>query len=680
MRILMMTNTFTPHVGGVARSVQSFTEAFRRAGHEVLVAAPLFKGVPASEPGVIRFPAFRNFNGSSFAIPMPEPLRLVAALKPFQPQVVHSHHPFLLGGTALRVAAARGLPLVFTHHTFFDQYTHYLPGDSPAMRRFAQDFVTGYCNLCDAVIAPSKTVADLLRSRDVHRPIRVIPTGIDTRSFKPGDRRAARERLGIPSDAWVVGHVGRLVLEKNLLFLADAVARFLLRQRSAYFLLVGDGPLKAPIAAVFESAGLAARFRAAGVLENAPLADAYRAMDAFAFASHTETQGMVLLEAMATGVPVVAVAASGVRELVRDGYNGRLLKRDDPACFAAALEALARQTTEAREAMRNQSQATADALDIRVTAAQTLDLYDALTQLAPSSKRLRASPWAAAFRRLRGEWQLFRNVMKAAGESLRPSLLLEVEVASAAPAPASDGKGIKLSRVRTERKHRLLGWVWAWLLRVQSATWRKRQEGLEALDALLAERRKVLFCFWHGRYLPLFALLRGRPACVFTSQSDRGRVIAEICRNFGYGCVLVPARNQGQAYELMQRALEQHQNGGIAVDGPLGPFHRVKRGAIKLASELGYIVVPASATARRKRVIVKRWDRMEFPGWFTHVGLAIGTPMEIPEHLSVEDTQRWAARVRTALEQLDQRAEALAGIVAEPDQLRQPDPETRHSA
>ncbi len=676
----MMTNTFTPHVGGVARSVQSFTEAFRRAGHEVLVAAPLFKGAPAREPGVIRFPAFRNFNGSSFAIPMPEPLRLVAALKQFQPQVAHSHHPFLLGGTALRVAAARGLPLVFTHHTFYDQYTHYMPGDSQAMRRFAQDFVTGYCNLCDAVIAPSETVADLLWGRDVHRPIRVIPTGIDTQLFKPGDRRAAREMLGIPRDAWVVGHVGRLALEKNLLFLADAVARFLLRQRSAYFLLVGDGPLKAPIAAVFESAGLAARFRAVGVLENAPLVAAYRAMDAFAFASHTETQGMVLAEAMATGVPVVAVAASGVRELVRDGYNGRLLKRDDPAGFAAALEALARQTAEARETMRKQSQATAEALDIRVTAAKALELYDTLAQLAPSRKRLRASPWATASRRLRGEWQLFRNVIKAAGESLRPSLLLEVEASAATPAP--DGKGNKLSRVRTERKHRLLGWVWAWLLRVQSATWRKRQEGLEALDALLAERRRVLFCFWHGRYLPLFALLRGRPACVFTSQSDRGRVIAEICRNFGYDCVLVPARNQGQAYELMQRALERHQNGGIAVDGPLGPFHRVKRGAIKLASELGYIVVPASATARRKRIIAKRWDRMEFPGWFTQVGLAIGTPMEIPEHLSAEATQVWAARVHTALEQLDRRAEALAGIVAEPDQrpLRQPDPETRHSA
>jgi 1,2-diacylglycerol 3-alpha-glucosyltransferase len=121
MNILMLTNTFTPHVGGVARSVQGFTEEFRRRGHRVLVAAPVFKNTPKDEQDVVRFPAVQYFNGSDFSLPVPAPVRLVSLLRRFHPEVVHSHHPFLLGGAALCIAAARKLPLVFTHHTMYDK-------------------------------------------------------------------------------------------------------------------------------------------------------------------------------------------------------------------------------------------------------------------------------------------------------------------------------------------------------------------------------------------------------------------------------------------------------------------------------------------------------------------------------------------------------------------------------
>jgi len=146
MNILMVTNTFTPHVGGVARSVQSYCDAFRQLGHKVLVIAPHFEGAPEHEPDVLRFPAIEHFHGSDFSVPLPAPVGLQSRLDDFAPDIVHSHHPFLLGDTALRAAAKRQLPMVFTHHTMYERYTHYLPIDSERVRRFAIELAVGYCN------------------------------------------------------------------------------------------------------------------------------------------------------------------------------------------------------------------------------------------------------------------------------------------------------------------------------------------------------------------------------------------------------------------------------------------------------------------------------------------------------------------------------------------------------
>lgn len=673
MNILMMTNTFTPHVGGVARSVEGYTDTFRRLGHKVLVAAPLFKGTPARECDVVRFPAVRDFNGSNFSVPVPKPLGLLSSLKAFRPEVVHAHHPFLLGGTALRVATARDLPLIFTHHTLYDQYTHYVPGDSQALKRFAIDLVTGYCNLCDAVIAPSRAVGRLLEERGVRSPIAVIPTGIRTDVFAGGDGRAFRRQRGIPERAFVVGHVGRLAPEKNLSFLTEAVARFLKGRDDACFLLVGAGPAGRDIRARLEEAGLAELVFATGVLEQPALAAAYRAMDVFAFASRTETQGMVICEAMAAGVPVVALQATGADELVVDERNGRLLRREDGLRYAAALQWVADLDLEARRNISEAAGRSARAFDMTGLARQTLDLYGALAGGAPARRR-EATPFASAARRMRGEWRLLYNIASAAGDSMRPNAVWEIGPARdrGAPGPGLEtailpfGDAPRPTEKMVSRKARLLGWIWSACLRLQCATWRKHCEGLERLDQVLADGRPVLFCFWHGKYVPLFALLRGRPACVFTTRSTRGEVIAEVCRRFGYACMQVPAKSQGQAYEIMRRALSLHGNGGIAVDGPLGPYHRVKRGAMKLASELGYLVVPASASARRKRVFRHRWDRLELPGLFTHVGLAVGEPLEVPPRLGAESAKALAAELRTALEALDRRGEQLAGITAWP--------------
>jgi glycosyltransferase involved in cell wall biosynthesis len=418
MNILMMTNTFTPHTGGVARSVESFTAEYRRLGHRVLVVAPMFEGMPKHELDVVRIPAIQKFNGSDFSVRLPIPSFLFPELDRFRPDVVHAHHPFLLGDTALCVAALKNAPLVFTHHTLYERYTHYVPGDSPALKRFVVELSTGFANLCDAVVAPCETVADLLRRRGVKVPIEVIPTGVDLGRFGRGDGPSFRTSAAIPQEAYLVGHVGRLAPEKNLEFLARAVAEFLNRRPSSHFLVVGVGPSKAGIERIFEQAGLAARLHIAGILSPEKLADAYHAMDAFAFASRSETQGLVLTEAMAASIPVVAVDAPGVREVVKNAENGVLLQKEDLRVFASALAGLADLSEDQRERLREGARRTARQFSMERTAVKALNLYQEVSRRGRQARSVEGSLWLSALQMIEAEWEVWVNRAHAARAAL----------------------------------------------------------------------------------------------------------------------------------------------------------------------------------------------------------------------------------------------------------------------
>jgi 1,2-diacylglycerol 3-alpha-glucosyltransferase len=417
VNVLMFTNTYAPHVGGVARSVERLAAELRRKGHTVWIAAPEFEDMPKVEQGVLRFPAVQRFNGSDFSVPMPVPRRLSSLLKHFRPDVVHSHHPFLLGDMALRVAAAYDAPLVFTHHTFYELYTHYVPGDSPALKRFVIELASGYCNLCDAVIAPSDSVKKLLCERGVKVPIEVIPTGLDPPFFAPVSRSEARAAMGIPNDAFVVGHVGRLAPEKNISFLTEVLERFLLRKSDAHLLIAGEGPSREAMIAALGPSDLQCRIHFAGVLSTEELVRAYRAMDVFAFASKSETQGMVLTEAMAAGVPIVALDAPGAADVVRDCANGRLLQSEEPERFAEALAWIASLDRESRERLARNAEDTARAFSLANLADRVLGLYLELGRGTVSTKRIDRSAWSRARCHVREEWRILKNVARAASDA-----------------------------------------------------------------------------------------------------------------------------------------------------------------------------------------------------------------------------------------------------------------------
>ncbi len=375
MNILMMTNTYFPNVCGVSRSVASVSDSLRKRGHRVLIVAPTPEEEISDEPDVIRVPAVHHVTANDIPVRLPLPGYLWNTIRDFQPHLVHTHHPFLLGSTALRIAATWRLPVVFTYHTMYEHYTHNLPVDSAALERFTVRLATEFANQCDRLIAPSQSVREILRARGVQSMISVVPTGIDERAIAGGNGERARTRYGIPPAAFVVGHVGRLSSEKNLEFLTRAVCRYLQRRTSSHFWVVGDGPWRDSIAPLCAEFGVGDRLHLSeGALQGHDLADAYAAMNVLAVASKSETQGLVLAEAMTAGLSVVALDGPGVRDIVRDGVNGRLLNVDNEDYFAAALATIERRSGTDPELARGIAE-TASEFSLQRTTSRLVRVY-----------------------------------------------------------------------------------------------------------------------------------------------------------------------------------------------------------------------------------------------------------------------------------------------------------------
>ena len=194
-------------------------------------------------------------------------------------------------------------------------------------------------------------------------------------------------------------------------------------------------------------------------------------------------------------------------------------------------------------------------------------------------------------------------------------------------------------------------------LRTLSATWREHHEGLHILDEMHESNRPHIMTFWHRKFVTLFPLLRGRIGCVATAASPPGDVIADMCKRFGYDKIQIPDHGSEHSLHLIKNAFAQVERGSIAVDGPHGPYHAVKRGAIQAASDLGYLVVPVSVATRRKLILSHRWDQLEIPGLFTRVSLVVGDPISVPPDLPHQELPVWTQRLHDALEELDERAE-----------------------
>jgi len=334
VRVALFTNNYAPFCGGVTTSVETLRRGLAGRGHDVWVFAPRFPGA-ADDPHVVRYPSIPAATYPEFALAIPFSRAIAARARALAIDVFHAQHPFLLGPTARRLARQQGRPLIFTYHTRYEKYAHYVPLQRALVEAAAVRLSTRFAARATAVIAPSAVIRDELLGRGVRAPLAVVPTGIDLTRFCPGDGQAARRALGLAAEERVLLYVGRLDREKSverILLAFERIANTVPRTR---LLLVGQGTQAEALRRLAGSLPIADRIRFLGLRPHAALPVCYRAADLFVFASETETQGLVLAEAAACGLPAVAVAAPGCDEVVQDGASG-LLTKPEPAALAEA--------------------------------------------------------------------------------------------------------------------------------------------------------------------------------------------------------------------------------------------------------------------------------------------------------------------------------------------------------
>lgn len=329
MRIAMFSESYRPYVSGVVASLETLTGELRRLGHEPVVFAPRYPGWPG-EPGVVHYPSIPAPGQPEFRLAIPIGKSIAGAFGGVGPDVMHVHSPFTMGLAGARWARRLSIPLVFTYHTLYTEYLHYVPLKIPSVRRLTERYLTYFCNACHAVVAPSHAVQELLVTcYGVRVPVHVMPTGV-TPPETAYEQGRLRNRLNIPPEATVLLFVGRLGLEKNVAFILRSFQRLAQSHVSdCRLVVVGGGTEERNLAALARRLGIDGRVVFTGRWPREDVQAAYAGSDLFVFASLTETQGLVVLEAMAGGLPVVAVKAGGVEDVVEDGVNGLLSGLDE---------------------------------------------------------------------------------------------------------------------------------------------------------------------------------------------------------------------------------------------------------------------------------------------------------------------------------------------------------------
>jgi len=374
MRILMISDVYFPRINGVSTAIMTLRRELARQGHEVTLIAPDYGGPARTEETAIYRIRSRRVWGDPEDRMMARRaiLGLLPELARARFDLVHIHTPFVAHYAGLRLARALNVPAVETYHTFFEEYLfHYVPlVPRPAMRYLARAFSRSQCAAVDGLIVPSGPMLHALRGYGIETRADVIPTGIEMTDFAGGDGARFRARHGIPERQPMLLFVGRVAHEKNIGFLLESLCHVHRTHPDALLVVAGEGPASASLRRQATRLGLDAHTRFIGYLDReSELLDCYRAADLFVFGSRTETQGLVLLEAMAMGVPVVGLAVMGTADVLRHG-RGAHIAADDVADFAARVSHLLTDRAErqrlAQEAPRYAREWTAPEMTVRL--------------------------------------------------------------------------------------------------------------------------------------------------------------------------------------------------------------------------------------------------------------------------------------------------------------------------
>lgn len=330
LRVGMFTNNYFPFVSGVSVSVERLRRGLQQLGDKVLTFVPEYP--QSGEDGtdddaeIVRLPRLYTFgNRKNFPLANIFLPRFGRRLKAFKPDVIHVHHPFWIGSLGLWLGRRR-IPVVYTYHTRLEHYAHYVPLPGLIFRNLISHYlVKRFANKCSGVVVPTYSAEEYLRIIGVKTPILVQPTGIEFQRFQKLDNQKLaelKERFGL-ADKQVLISVSRLGTEKNIDFMLEALVRVKARSlRPFKLLMIGDGPERERLKRKIRQLDLHNEVMLVGPVPPEEIAAYYQLGDLFVFASKSETQGMVILEAMSAGLPVVAVRSSGVDDVIKHQVNG----------------------------------------------------------------------------------------------------------------------------------------------------------------------------------------------------------------------------------------------------------------------------------------------------------------------------------------------------------------------
>ena len=336
MKILLISDVYFPRVNGVSTSIRTFTEQLQMLGHTIHLIAPEYGVKTEDEAWITRVPARSiYFDPEDKLMKFGEILKRLPSLKSQQFDLIHIHTPFIAHYAGLKLGKLLQIPVVETYHTFFEDYLHhYLPWIPRKLAKGLARFISKkQCNQVDAIVAPSQPMLDVLRTYGINTKAEVIATGLQAHSFTDADGDAFRQQYAIDVARPMLLYVGRVAFEKNIHFLLKVVKQLSEVMPEVLFVITGEGPAEASLHAAVSTLGIENNVQFIGYLNREKELNAcYKAADIFIFASKSETQGLVLLEAMAQGTPVVAIAELGTASILVEG-EGAMIAPEDEAAF-----------------------------------------------------------------------------------------------------------------------------------------------------------------------------------------------------------------------------------------------------------------------------------------------------------------------------------------------------------
>lgn len=336
MKIAFFVNTYLPNTFGSSVSVEYFRKGLEEIGHEVYIFTPKFHGYDLKNDKAFFYPSIMYGYKIKYPLPIPFSPEITKKISELDFDIIHTHQPFVMGQESLKNGRKNKVPVLFTYHCRYEDYTHYVPFIQFFVKKYVSRSVKNFANAVDCVIAPTYDIKTILQERDIKTPIEVISTGIDWEKFQKGKREETRLKFGIKNDEFCFWWLGRMEQEKNIEFLLKTISLFSRKFRKSKFMLVGNGSEMEDIKNFIETENLQDRVIVTGIVPQEEVQNYYSAGDILLQPSKSETQGLVALEAMASGMPVLAIRATGTVDIVKDGETGFLLDENlDDFCQKA---------------------------------------------------------------------------------------------------------------------------------------------------------------------------------------------------------------------------------------------------------------------------------------------------------------------------------------------------------